>query len=138
MACNCESLSIIMPRGDVRSEKFEILESDGETKSDIEFDDIYFTVKRNFTDTKYLFQKRYDNEQGDTLYFLDINKWDWSFAGDRVPEKYTYQIETQLYKKGDHEAINVEFGSNITVEDAEKFIQAMFDADLIEPYSCDE
>ena len=87
---------------------------------------------------KYLFQKRYDNEQGDTLYFLDINKWDWSFAGDRVPEKYTYQIETQLYKKGDHEAINVEFGSNITVEDAEKFIQAMFDADLIEPYSCDE
>ena len=86
---------------------------------------------------KYMFQKRYKNNQGTTLYFLDINKWDWSFAKDKVPEQYTYQIETQLYKKGDHEAINIEFGSNITVEDAEKFIQAMFDADLIEAYDCD-
>lgn len=58
MTCNKNGLSIIMPRGDVRPVKFEVVESDGETKTDIEFDDIYFTVKKNFTDAKFKFQKR--------------------------------------------------------------------------------
>ena len=82
----------------------------------------------------YNFQKCYRDADYNKLFFLDVAKWDWSFAKDKVPEQYTYCITTQLYKKGDHEAIDIEFGSNITIEDAEKFIYSMFDAGLIEPY----
>ena len=86
---------------------------------------------------KYIFQKCYKNERGDTLYFMDINKWDWTFVKDRVPEQYTYEIETQLYRKGDHAAINIEFGSDITVEGAEEFINKLFEVGLVEPYDCE-
>ena len=87
---------------------------------------------------KHLFQKRYMNDAGDTLYFLDVYKWDWSFAADRVPDQYTYQITTQLYQKGTHEAINIEFGVGMTIEDAEQFIDTMFDTGMVEPYELAE
>lgn len=94
----------------------------------------YNTYNNLYDAKKYLFQKRYMNDEGDTLYFLDIYKWDWSFANDKVPEQYTYQITTQLYQKGTHEAINIEFGVGMAVEDAEKFIAGMFEAGMVEPY----
>jgi hypothetical protein len=57
MGCN-DILKIVMPRGDVRPLQFDVLEADGETMTDIEFDDIYFTVKKNFTDRDFKFQKK--------------------------------------------------------------------------------
>ena len=60
MGCN-DILRIVMPRGDVRPLQFDVLETDGETISDIEFDDIYFTVKKNFTDRDFKFQKKLSN-----------------------------------------------------------------------------
>ena len=83
---------------------------------------------------KYLFQKRYMNDAGDTLFFLDVYKWDWSFAADRVPEQYTYEITVQLYQKGSHDSVNIEFSINTSIEDAEQFIMKMFDAGMVEPY----
>lgn len=55
----CEgNLFISMPRGDVVPLEFDIYESDGETITQMDFDDIFFTVKKNFTDRNYKFQKR--------------------------------------------------------------------------------
>ena len=88
---------------------------------------------------KYLFQKRYMNDNGDTLYFIDIYKWDWTgFPPNRILDPYTYEITTQLYRKGDHEAINIGFGANMTIEDTETFIDSLFDAGLVEPYEYKE
>ena len=88
---------------------------------------------------KYLFQKRYLNNKGDILYFLDIYKWDWTiYPWANVPEPYTYEISTQLYTKGDHEAVNLSFGTYMTIEDAEKFINTLFDVGLVEPYELAE
>lgn len=88
---------------------------------------------------KYLFQKRYMNDEGDTLYFLDIYKYDWSiFPVDRVPDQYTFSITTQLYKIGNHDAINIEFGSYITIEEAEEFIDKLFKMKMVEPYELAE
>ena len=88
---------------------------------------------------KYLFQKRYMNDNGDTLYFIDIYKWDWTgFPPDRILDPYTYEITTQLYTVGNHDAINIEFGTDITLEGAEKFINALFDIGMVEPYELAE
>ena len=57
MSCR-DILTIVMPRGDVRPIQFDVYESDGETMTDIVFDDIFFTVKKNFTDKDPRFQKR--------------------------------------------------------------------------------
>jgi len=86
----------------------------------------------------YNFQKCYRDENNIKLFFIDIAKWDWSWARDKVPEDHEYEITTQLYTKGNHEAVNLEFGSHISVEEAEKFIFTMFDAGLVEPYEYDE
>lgn len=50
-------MTIRMPRGDIRLVHFTINNPDG-TCSDIDFTEIYFTVKRSFTDRNFLFQKR--------------------------------------------------------------------------------
>lgn len=78
------------------------------------------------------FQKKY-TDGNKTLFFLTISKWDWTRYGD-IPDSYTYEIKTQLYTKGNHEAINIEFGNGVSVEQAEDFIFNMFKAKMIEPY----
>lgn len=53
-------MKITMPRGDIRPVRFTVQDNFGE-ESDLEFEEIYFTVKRKFSDTDYLFQKRLGN-----------------------------------------------------------------------------
>lgn len=50
-------LEIIFPRGDRVSKKIAIREKSGDI-TEIEFDDIYFTVKRKYLNQDYTFQKR--------------------------------------------------------------------------------
>ena len=50
-------LMISMPRGDIRPVRFTVTNYEGGI-SDIVFDEIYFTVKRSFSDKMYLFQKK--------------------------------------------------------------------------------
>ena len=70
---------------------------------------------------------------------MDVYKWDWSvFQSGLVPDPYTYQITTQLYKVGSHDAINIEFGVDMSIEDAEKFIKTLFDVGLVEAYELAE
>ena len=82
----------------------------------------------------YNFQKRYRNEEGDTLFFLDVQKWDFSWAKVPVHQMYTYEITAQLYRKGDHEFFDITFGAGYTVEEAEEFIFNLFKMGMIEPY----
>lgn len=49
-------MRIAMHRGDIDYERFVIKNSDG-SDTDIEFDSIYFTVKKTFKDSDFLFQK---------------------------------------------------------------------------------
>ena len=50
-------MRISMPRGDIRYVRFLINNLDG-TAANVDFTEIYFTVKRKFTDRSFLFQKK--------------------------------------------------------------------------------
>ena len=50
-------MTIRMPRGDIRLVRFLINDRNG-TATDVDFTEIYFTVKRNKNDRLYEFQKR--------------------------------------------------------------------------------
>jgi len=50
-------MTIRMPRGDIRLERFVVNNRDG-TVTDIDFTEIYFTVKKTSRDINFLFQKR--------------------------------------------------------------------------------
>lgn len=50
-------MTIEMPRGDIRAVRFNVTDSEG-NPSDIQFDEIYFTVKASYQYNDYLFQKR--------------------------------------------------------------------------------
>ena len=59
-------VTISMPRGDIRPIQFTVIDQAG-GKSAIEFDEIYFTVKRSYHDKNFLFQKRLGNGTIETL-----------------------------------------------------------------------
>lgn len=50
-------MTITMPRGDIRPVRFVVFDQD-ETETEIEFSEIYFTVKRSYADNNFLFQKK--------------------------------------------------------------------------------
>lgn len=86
-------MEIKMPRGDIRPVTFTIANADG-TPPDVEFDEIYFTVKRNYVDTKYLFQKRLTDgkitSEGEGVYSLVIQAEDTDGLGIG---SYVFDIE---------------------------------------------
>lgn len=53
-------MRIAMPRGDIRLVRFLINDPNG-TATDIDFTEIYFTVKKNAKDRLYQFQKKLSN-----------------------------------------------------------------------------
>lgn len=53
-------MRIAMPRGDIRLERFLVNDPNG-TATDIDFTEIYFTVKKKPTDRLYQFQKKLSN-----------------------------------------------------------------------------
>ena len=50
-------MRISMPRGDIRLQRFSVYNGD-KTLCEIDFTEIYFTVKRKYSDSDYCFQKR--------------------------------------------------------------------------------
>lgn len=50
-------MTITMPRGDLRPVRFTVCGEDG-GETDLQFDEIYFTVKASYNDARYKFQKR--------------------------------------------------------------------------------
>lgn len=80
--------------------------------------------------TIYNFQKRFDDEKG-KKYFIDVHKVsnEWFPVSEKnkdryVPYSYTYSC--QLYKKGIHAAVNMEFLSDWTVAQVEDFVEKLF------------
>ena len=51
-------LRIVMPRGDIRDVRFTVYDSTGRVVSDIDFDEIYVTVKAKPDKPDFLFQKK--------------------------------------------------------------------------------
>lgn len=54
------AMRITMPRGDIRPVRFVVYNASGEI-SDVNFDEIYFTVKKSFNNEDFLIQKRLSN-----------------------------------------------------------------------------
>lgn len=54
----CQSSDISFVRGDTWPIKISVKYKDSHEYVNFEFDDVYFTVKKNFTDLDYKFQKR--------------------------------------------------------------------------------
>ena len=50
-------MRVAMPRGDIRYLRFLINDPNG-TSTDIDFTEVYFTVKKKYTDRLFCFQKR--------------------------------------------------------------------------------
>lgn len=92
-----DNMRICMPRGDIRLVRFQVIDDDGDI-SDIDFDEIYFTVKKHYSDTNFLFQKRLST--GD---IIKINTGDYQIRIEpqdtdnliinRVGESYDFDIE---------------------------------------------
>lgn len=80
----------------------------------------------------YNFQKKYLDEFGNKKYFIDIAKYDWTWT-DKIDWDYSYEISGQFYKRGTHDAVNMEFIS-WELEDVEIFLDEMLSLGLIEPY----
>lgn len=89
-------MRITMPRGDIMPITFSIKNADGSV-TDIDFTEIYFTVKRTFFDKKVVFQKRLSNgsiekeEQG--VYSFTIQPQDTDDLDFRT---YVFDIELVL------------------------------------------
>jgi hypothetical protein len=85
------------------------------------------------------FQKRFDDDKG-KKYFIDINKWSWddiaSVAHKMDPcyKSYTYEFETQLYKKGTHDAVDMIFHNSWKIEQVEEFVEIMFQMGMLDYY----
>jgi hypothetical protein len=82
-----------MHRGDIDYERFLVKDPDG-SQTDIEFDDIFFTVKKTFKDKNFLFQKSlrdgsiYKLDSGD--YQMKINRAD---TANMSFGKYVFDIQ---------------------------------------------
>ena len=81
-------MTITMPRGDIRDVRFTVYEPSGEI-SEIDFDEIYFTVKRRAGDETALIQK--------TLTGSDITKIDTGVYQFRIQAEDTDALQTGNY-----------------------------------------
>ena len=106
--------------------------------TDKEFTDLGF---REFAPTPFdsksvekCFQKRYDDDVG-KKYFITVRKWMEMIhphSGERIPPVYEYDV--QLYKKNGHEALDLLFHSNWTLEDVEDYMEKLWNTGLFEYY----
>ena len=78
------------------------------------------------------FQKRFKAENGDTLYFINVNMY---YSWGTTPENF--EVETQLYQEGTHEPVNLKFFCDWTLTDAEEYVQRIYKAGF-EPYERNE
>ena len=80
------------------------------------------------------FQKRYDDDKG-KKYFININKWkEWRHPHTNEVEPPNYEYTSQLYKKNGHDPLNLLFHSSWTLEDVEKYMEALWNTGLFEHY----
>ena len=76
------------------------------------------------------FQKRFDDDFG-KKYFIDVLKWSHDYVPvnrrDKWWEPFTYCYETQITMFEDAKALKLEFFSDWTLEEVEKYMEDLFD-----------
>lgn len=96
--CECPSMHIIMPRGDIRHVSFTISDSQDEPVS-YEFDDIYFTVKDSYSRSAYVFQKKLSDG---TIREEDGTYWFTIMPEDTNELKFkTYDFDIEIVSEAD-------------------------------------
>ena len=75
------------------------------------------------------FQKRFDDDFG-KKYFIDVLKWSQDYVPvdrrDKWWKPFTYHYETQVTMFEDAKALNLEFFSDWTLEEVEKYMEDLF------------
>ena len=79
-------------------------------------------------DAEKAYQKRFRNEKGDTLYFINVYMY-----CHYIIQEINFEVETQLYQKGTHEPVNLKFFCGWTLADAEDYVQRIYEVGF-EPY----
>ena len=78
------------------------------------------------------FQKRFDDDFG-KKYFIDVLKWSHDYVPvdrrDKWWKPFTYHYETQVTMFEDAKALNLEFFSDWTLEEVEKYMEDLFETD---------
>ena len=76
------------------------------------------------------FQKRFDDDFG-KKYFIDVLKWSHDYVPidrrDKWWKPFTYHYETQVTMFEESKALNLEFFSDWTLEEVEKYMEDLFD-----------
>lgn len=78
----------------------------------------------------YNFQKRFDDNIG-KKYFINVHKLtnEWMSDCDKQNDwykPYSYTYSCQLYKNGTHAPVDMEFFSDWTIGQVEKFVENLF------------
>jgi hypothetical protein len=79
------------------------------------------------------FQKRFDDDKG-KKYFITINKWDWTSFHRNDMVDYSYELETQIYKKNTHEPIDMTFFAGWNVDEVEEYMEKIWSPELFDYY----
>ena len=74
------------------------------------------------------FQKQVLAENGNTLYFINVNMY---YSWGSMPENF--EVEVMLYQKGTHEPVNLKFFRDWTLDDVEDYVQKIYRVGF-EPY----
>ena len=79
----------------------------------------------------HFYQRCYKDNSG-KKFFLNVKHW--SFTNPMTGEDNDgYNVSGQFYLKGNHNAINIDFLDS-DVDEAEEFIEVLFDHDLLDYY----
>lgn len=95
-------LSITMPRGDINLIRFLVNDFQTGEPSQVDFDEIYMTVKENIYERDYIFQKRLSNDgieklgTGDYQIRLDASDTDQLEFGKTYPFDIELVYENQI------------------------------------------
>lgn len=94
-------LSITMPRGDTKVIRFQIYDPSTGEITQTDFDEIYFSVKRNVNDRDVLFQKRLSSGEIEKLGIGDYQIKIDGIDTDPLDFNRTYPFDIELIYNGD-------------------------------------
>ena len=89
-------LNITMPRGDIRLIRFQVIDSQTGEPSQVDFDEIYMTVKKNLYERSYIFQKRLSNGGIEKLGIGDYQIKLEASDTDQLDFNITYPFDIEL------------------------------------------
>ena len=81
-----------------------------------------------FNDADKCFQKQVLAENGNTLYFINVNMY---YSWGSMPENF--EVEVMLYQKETHEPVHLKFFCDWTLDDVEDYVQKIYQVGF-EPY----